>query len=217
MDIMVEGKASKFFKPDQVCINLTFLTKTSSYEQTLNEGTRDVQIFIDEILSKLGFNKEELKTRNFLISEKTRYDVDKKVYLKDGFEYSQGATLLFDYDMKRLAVFMEETAKLKNPPRYRISFMLKDEAIAKKEVTAMAYNNSYEKAKMISEAAGKELKDCIKIDFRPFEEKVVSHTFFEEARYEKKANFAVSDRIENIFTPSDIEVFETLYCLWLAE
>ena len=70
MDIVVEGKASEFFKPDMVKLNLNFYTKTEEYESALREGTENVQNFIEEVILKLGFKKEELiyqKSQNMIM------------------------------------------------------------------------------------------------------------------------------------------------------
>ena len=121
--------------------------------------------------------------------------------------------------MKRLSEFMDEVTKLENPPRYQISFGIKNMVQAKSLVMADAYAKAEEKAKMIALAAGKKLKDCIKVDFRPFEERVTSNSKMGDTMFEKAAFAAdkVSERIENIFTPEDVEVTETLYCLWITE
>ena len=77
-------------------------------------------------------------------------------------------------------------------------------------------------------SAGKKLKDCVKVDFRPFEEKIYSNTRLADTdlMYEsegafgavpEKARKATSDVIQNIFTPEDVEIRETLYCLWITE
>lgn len=219
MDIVVEGKASEFFKPDMVKLNLNFYTKTNDYESALKEGTKNVEIFIEEILTKLDFKKDDLKTRSFNVSEVTKYDYEKKQNYKDGFSYSQSATLKFDYDMNILSKFMELVSKLNNPPMYRISFEIKNEEKAKSLVIAKAFAKAEEKAKMIALASGKRLKECIKVDFRPFDERVISNSnlgsFLEDKKCFKEGK--MSDTIQNIFTPEDVEISETLYCLWITE
>jgi len=219
MDIVVEGKASRFFKPDKVCININFYTLTKNYEDALDKGTKAVDTFIKSVFEKLEFNKEELKTRSFNVREESRYNVETKKHEFEGFSYSQAAKFEFDYDMKRLSEFMDEVTKLENPPRYQISFGIKNMVQAKSLVMADAYAKAEEKAKMIALAAGKKLKDCIKVDFRPFEERVTSNSKMGDTMFEKAAFAAdkVSERIENIFTPEDVEVTETLYCLWITE
>lgn len=219
MDIVVEGKASRFFKPDRVCININFYTLTKTYKEALAKGTKAVEVFVKEVFEKLNFNKEELKTRSFNVREESKYNIETKKHEFGGFSYSQAAKFEFDYDMKRLSEFMEAVTKLENPPRYQISFDVKNMAQAKSLVMADAYAKGEEKAKMIALAAGKKLKDCVKVDFRPFEERVISNSRVGEVMFEKAA-FAsdrVSDRIENVFTPEDVEVSETLYCLWITE
>lgn len=225
MDIMVEGTGKRFYKPDEVEISLNFYTKTGSYETALEEGTRDVQIFIENVLQQMQFSKEDLKTRSFRVYEEKRYDYEKKVEIKFGFAYTQGATLKFDYDINVVAEFMERVSKLLNPPKYTIAFNVKNEQQSKNEAMADAYNNAKEKAEAIAKTAGKTLKECIKTDFRPFEERVHSRSSLGSGMFEEeRADFAVGakkmsaqDTITNIFTPEDIEISETLYCLWLAE
>lgn len=219
MDIVVEGKASEYFKPDMMKLNLNFYTKTEEYESALREGTENVQNFIEEVILKLGFKKEELKTRSFNVSEVTKYDYEKKQNYKEGFSYSQSATLKFDYNMDILSKFMEIVSKLTNPPMYRINFEIKNEEKAKSLVIAKAFAKAEEKAKMIALASGKKLKECIKVDFRPFGERVVSNSnidrVFEDNACLKKQS--IGETIQNIFTPEDVEISETLYCLWITE
>lgn len=225
MDIMVEGTGKRFYKPDEVEISLNFYTKTGSYETALEEGTRDVQIFIENVLQQMQFSKEDLKTRSFRVYEEKRYDYEKKVEIKFGFAYTQGATLKFDYDINVVAEFMERVSKLLNPPKYTIAFNVKNEQQSKNEAMADAYNNAKEKAEAIAKTAGKTLKECIKTDFRPFEERVYSRSTLGSGMFEEeRTDFAVrakkmsaQDTITNIFTPEDIEISETLYCLWFAE
>lgn len=219
MDIIVQGSASNFFKPDQVILNFNFRTKTADYESALSKGTANVESFFKSVIEKLKFNREDIKTTTFKVSQETRYDTEKKRHINDGYSYSQTATLKFDYNADLMAKFIEETSKISNPPFYTISFGIKNEEKAKSLVIADAYRKAEEKAKMIALAAGKKLKDCIKIDFKPFDERVISGSNLDTiAHYEKRASInGVSDIIKNVFTPEDVVVSETLYCLWIAE
>ena len=74
MEIIVEGKGTEYFTPDQVNFVINFYLKGQSYEETLSEGVKSVQNFIDSILLLNNFNKEDLKTRNFVIREETKYN-----------------------------------------------------------------------------------------------------------------------------------------------
>ncbi len=222
MDIMVQGNGKRFYKPDEVKISLDFYTKADSYESALENGTKDVQEFIERVLKQMNFLKEDLKTQSFRVYEEKRYDYENKIEIKLGFAYTQGATLKFDYDIKVIAEFMERASKLENPPKYTISFNVKNEQKRKNEAMADAYNSAKEKAEAIANAAGKNLKECIKTDFRPFEENIRSSSSLRNGMFEQEnANFSkrmsAKETITNIFTPEDIEISETLYCLWVTE
>ena len=223
MDIMVEGRGLRYYRPEEVEISLNFYTKTNSYETALENGTRDVQIFISEILGKMNFEKDNLKTRSFRVYEETRYDYERKVEIKCGFAYTQSATLKFDYNIDVVAEFMEKTSKLSNPPKYTIGFTVKNIQESKNEALADAYNMAREKAEAIAKAAGKTLKECIKTDFRPFEESVNSRSELDGSFATRRigadcasTRMTAQEIITNIFTPEDIEVSEKLYCLWIT-
>ena len=173
----------------------------------------------------MNFKKSDLKTRGFRVYEENRYDYESKKEIKLGMAYAQSATLKFDYDMNIISQFMTKISALKNPPKYHLTFNLKNITECKNEVLAEAYNMAKEKAQAIAYASNKDLKDCVKIDFRPFDEKVISNTRLGRNMYNDVQNFdfqsekgmATSKSIMNIFTPEDIEITETLYCLWIAE
>ena len=217
MDIIVEGRGKKYFKADKISIRFNFFIKKPTYELAVSEGAENVEMFLKNVLNKMNFTKDDLKTESFKVCEETRYDSERKVYLKDGFSYSQVANLEFDYSADKLAEMIDRVSKFENPPKYFLKFGIKDMAGAKKEALAEAYLKAKEKAEIIAAVAGKNLKDCIKTDFRPFEEKVISNTNL-DLEYSYRAKSAkVETAIQNVFTPEDIEVSEALYCLWIAE
>ena len=229
MDIIVEGVGKKFYTPDEVEINLDFYTRADSYESALESGTKNVEIFINDVLEKMNFNKEIMKTRSFRVYEEKQYDYDKKIYIKLGYAYTQQANIKFDYSMNTIAEFMDMVSKLENPPKYHLVFNVKDIKKCKDEVLAEAYNKAKDKAETIAKAAGKELKECVKTDFRPFEERVVSRSslnsqdmYMEKemsidgAKFGMAKRTGVQETIQTIFTPEDIEITETLYCLWVT-
>lgn len=228
MDIMVEGVGKKFYTPDEVEISLDFYTKEDSYEKALEKGTNDVEIFINSVLKEMNFDKEIMKTRSFRVYEETRFDYNKKIYIKLGFAYTQKATIKFDYSINTVAEFMDRVSKLENPPKYYLSFNVKDMQKCKNEVLSEAYSKAKSKAEAIALAAGKELKECIKTDFSPFNENIVSNSSLDSQNmlirgralsnnmYGETNGTAVQDTIQTIFTPEDIEISEVLYCLWIT-
>lgn len=229
MDITVEGIGKKVYTPDEVEINLNFYTRADSYESALEKGIGNVKLFINDILEKMNFNKEIMKTRNFRVYEEKKYDYDKKIYIKLGYAYTQQANIKFDYSMNTIAEFMDMVSRLKNPPKYQLAFNIKDIKKCKDEVLSEAYNKAKDKAEIIAKAAGKELKECVKTDFRPFEESVISRSSLNSqdmymgkgrstngVRYGMDEGTGVQETIQTIFTPEDVEITETLYCLWIT-
>lgn len=230
MDIMVQGEGKKFYKPNEVEISINFFANDMNYEKALEKGTKSVEDFIQNVLMVLNINKEELKTRNFRIFQNIKYDYKINQESDNGFDYNQSATLKLDYNMEIISDLMERISKLEKPPKYNMTFNIKEKENAKKEVMSEAYIKAKEKAEIIAMASGKKLKDCIKVDFRPFEERIISNSrmadsdlsaLFEEeteiGSVHSKARKSTRDVIQNIFTPEDVEIRETLYCLWITE
>ena len=89
MEIIVQGKVTEFFTPDEVTLNIGFYTKGQTYEEVLSEGVKNVQKFIDELLLQNGFTTDDMKTRNFVIREEQKYDEVTRTYLRDGFLYTR--------------------------------------------------------------------------------------------------------------------------------
>ena len=210
-------------------MKLDFYTRAESYESALENGAKNVQSFINDVLERMNFNKEIMKTRSFRVYEEKQYDYDRKKYTKLGYAYTQQANIKFNYSMNIIAEFMDMVSKLKNPPKYHLLFNVKDIKGCKDEVLGEAYNKAKEKAETIAKAAGKELKECVKTDFIPFEESVVSKSSLnsQDMYMEKEKSFGASnfdmakstgaqDTIQTIFTPEDVEITETLYCLWIT-
>lgn len=227
MDIITRGEAMRFFKPEEVSINLTFINKNNKYDNVLEEGLENVQVFLNDVLKKLDFTKEDLKTNSFNISEQTIYDPELRKSKFDGYQFRQTAHIKFDYDIKKMTKFMELVSLLKNPVYYALKFNVKDVEKCKNLVIKDAYNAAENKAKAIAEASGKKIKECIKIDFKAFSEQVISNSSLEsinqfgnresEIMSKKSMSRQETNIIENTFTPEDVIIKEELYCLWLAE
>ena len=127
MDIMVQGDGRKFYKPDEVLLSINFFVNDKAYEKVLEKGTKSVEIFIEKILKKLNVDKDNLKTRNFRISQNTHFDYQTKKQIDCGYNYSQSATLKIDYNMEKIAGFIDEVAQLDNPPKYNMTFSIKEQ------------------------------------------------------------------------------------------
>lgn len=218
MEIIVQGKGTEYFTPDETILNINFYTKGQSYEEALKEGVKNVENFVNEILLNNGFNKDEMKTRSFVVKEDQKYNEITRSYEFDGYSFSQSAKLKFEYNREKIASIMESLSKLNNAPACQINFGVKNEKECKRNILAKAYKDAEEQAQAIAIASGKTLKQCMKVDFKPFTTEYVSQTTFDsDLMYAEKAVFGAAKTITNTFTPEDIELSETLYCLWIAE
>lgn len=218
MEIIVQGKGTEFFTPNEVILNIGFNIKGQSYGEVLSEGVKNVQKFVNELLLQNGFTTNDMKTRNFVVREDQKYDEATRTYLFDGFSFNQNATLKFDYNKERMAKIIDDLSKLDNAPTCQINFGVKDAKECKRKILSKAYKEAELQAQVIAEAAGKSLKQCVKVDFKPFTTDYVSQTTFDsDMMYAKGARLGAAPAIINTFTPEDIELSETLYCLWITE
>ncbi len=218
MEIIVQGEGTGYFTPNEVILNIHFTIKGYTYEEVLREGTKNVEVFVEELLLKNNFKKEDMKTRNFVIREDTKYNKITGQYDHDGYSFNQMASLKFDYDKELMANIMVSISKLDNAPMCQIQFGIKEEDACRRSILAKAYKAAEMQAEAIAEAAGKTLKSCQKVDFQPFTTDYVSRARIDsDVMYAEKAYHGIAQTIVNTFTPEDIEVSETLYCLWICE
>ncbi len=218
MKIYTKGIGEKSFAPECVRINFDFKTRSEKYDLTLTEGVKQVENFVN-VLTKLGFKKEDFKTDSFKIYEETKYDANKQENIRLGYIYNHIANLKFDYDMNKLTLLVYELSKIDFGPRTNITFELKDEDKKKSECIDLAYQNAKSKAEAIATSAGKKLVECKKISFEPLDNTIQSRSRFDGLA--KMTTFEGNDSIKNamgnILVPENIKLFYELYCLWIAE
>ena len=236
MQIIVQGKAEADYKPEQVVISLTFSGKEQEYAKVLTTGTDSVVKFMDEVLGKLKFTKEDMKTQSFRVSEEKKrvrkknsegsnHNIDRNYddgyeFVFDGFSFRQEATVKFDYDLKRITQFIELVAALKNPPVYTMNFDMKEYSKRENDVIAEAYKAAEERAEAIAKAAGFNYVKNIKCDFEPIQnERIWSRGVFSshDISLLRSAEAPLIARsISRTFTPEDIHISQTVYCLFAA-
>lgn len=218
MEIVVQGKGVEYFTPDEVILNISFNTKDQSYEEALSNGVKNVEKFVNELLLQNGFTANDMKTRNFVVKEDKKYNEMTRTYIFDGFSFNQNATLKFDYNKERMAKIIEAFSKLENAPSCQINFGVKDAKECKGKIITKAYKEAELQAQAIASAAGKSLKQCVKVDFKPFTTEYFSQSNLDtNMMYANDTRLGAVPAIINTFTPEDIELSETLYCLWITE
>ena len=217
MEIVVMGNGKKIITPNEVVLNLDFITKGYSYDEVLESGSHNVKLFVRNILISNNFKETDLKNRNYVIKEEKKYNNTRGEYISDGYSYNQSATLKFDYDKEKMAKLMIEISKLANAPKCVGNFKVKDEEKYHKEVLNLAYQDAKEKALIIATSATKTLKECVKVSFQPFEERYYSESQIDSNCLYERAMSIKTDDITSTFTPMDVEISENLYCIFRAE
>lgn len=119
--------------------------------------------------------------------------------------------------MDKLSKLMEVTSKSKNPPRYQIMFNVKDCKKSQEDLLAIAFKDAESQAKSIAKASGKELKECLKVSFEPFDTDNPSQTRYEGEMMYKSKSSAVRENICNTFVPEDITLSATIYCHFITK
>ena len=99
MNIIVQGDGEKNFKPDQIVLDFDFKTSNKNYNEALELGVKNVEIYLDMLIS-MSFKKEDFKTHSFRVSEDKHYDEQVRKYVKDGYVFTQSVQLKFEYDSK---------------------------------------------------------------------------------------------------------------------
>ena len=217
MEIKVKGIGEKSFKPDVIKFSFTFNIKRKTYKACLADGTKNVEDYFKYLTSK-GFVKEEIKTDNFNVHRERIYNEELRKYEEGDYVFSFYCNLIVKYDLDLMSQIMEETAKIKECPTYRLDFGLKNEKKAIDELMSLAYKNAEYQAKVIAKASGKKLKDCVKVSFEPFDETMTNSYEHMDLMADKACSKrSTAESIQNIFVPKDVELDFTLYTLWITE
>ena len=230
MQIFVNGHGEKDFAPDQVMASAVFDFHATSYDEALKGGVKKVKEYIAAISEATDFDTTDFKTNAYSVCERTHInqlnptteaDLDKNLQkrVSDGFFFSQYIYIVFDYDRDRLANLLLLSSKSPSAPRLHIEFGLKDRAEKQKELIARAYEDAESKAMALAVAAGKHLRDCVRVEI-DHQVSVNRDAAFDGAAL--KGAVATSGKnyeaelknIDETFNPDDIPVSKQISCVW---
>ncbi len=118
----------------------------------------------------------------------------------------------FESDNEKLGKVVYALAHSDIRPEFRISYTVKDQEAAKKELLGKAVQDAKEKAVVLADASGVALKDIQRIDYtwgqldfeaRPMNDMVMC-----------KMSVAGSESYDMAIEPDDIEVTDTVTVIW---
>ncbi len=165
--IKVTGKGKLSVKPDLIRLMIELKDVRENYEETLEQSVAQVGILKD-CITKLGFDKSDLKTIRFNIDTKYEGYHDENRNWKNkfvGYEFVHSMKLEFAVDNQKLGQILYALSHLTIHPELHMEYTIRDIESAKNELLAKAVADSKTKAKVLSEAAGVELGDIVTIDY----------------------------------------------------
>ena len=219
--IKVTGKGKISVKPDLTKLFINIEDTKDSYESATEESTIQFGILKD-CFEKLGFARNDLKTINFSVdTQYENYQAMNKAWKRKlvGYKYSHSMKIEFDVDNERLGKILYALSQLESKPEFRIVYSVKNSEAAKNSLLMNAIEDSKEKAKVLSQAAGVTLGDIITIDYS-WEELEVSSTPINRGMYRSMPAMArgmsedSSGGCDIDIEPDDIDVSDTVTVVW---
>lgn len=234
MRIHAKGHASRDFAPDQVIARVNFTMLRPTYQQALEEGAQMIANYIAAISERTDFTAEDFKTSSYNVREHFHFTSNESKDLSqigrpdrrisDGFEFTQSATLTFDYDRERLAKLLLCTASAPDAPRFNIDFALKDIDACRRELLPAAFEIARAKAEKIAQTAGLNNVICEEVFLDDFHQTatVGDVQYAKAARLDRLGAPSVptfEDRLQTInenFHPEPITVTKHIDSVWMA-
>ena len=211
--IRVTGTARLSLRPDVTVVTMTLQGTAPEYSEALNRASRDART-LQDVLERLHFKREDLKTISFFVNTEYEGYEESGVWKQRfaGYRFEHMLKVSFDSESERLGEVLTALANAAVSPMLQISYSVKDPESAKKTLLARAVADAGEKAQILAQAAGAELKEL----------RSVAHTsgepsFEAAAMYRMDAPMAAKASIELHLEPDDITITDAVTCIWEME
>ena len=214
--IRVTGKGQISVKPDMIRLLLTLEDIRETYEDTLEQSAKQVEILKD-CFEQLGFQRTDLKTLNFHVdTEYESYQDEDKAWKQrfKGYKFIHSMKIEFDADNKRLGQVLYALAHAAVRPEFRINYTIKDPEAAKNQLLGKAISDSKEKARVLTEAAGVKLGDIVTIDYSWDEIAFVAEPMRKNMLTMGVSSARNSDSYQIDIEPDNINVSDTVTVVW---
>ena len=214
--IRVTGKGQIAVKPDLIRLMLTLEDTRETYEDTLEQSGKQVEMLKD-CFEKLGFKRTDLKTLNFHVdTEYESYQDEDKSWKQrfKGYKFIHSMKIEFDADNKRLGQVLYALAHAAVRPEFRIVYTIKDPEAAKNQLLGKAVSDSKEKARVLAETAGVILGDIVTIDYSWGEIAFVAEPMRKNMLTMGVSSARESDSYNMDIEPDNINVSDTVTVVW---
>ena len=196
--ITVSGIGTAQNKPDCVVISMNLSSKSKDYDNAVDSANRRIEL-LKNALNEIGFEKDELKTRNFSVN--SEYDniqengQYKRVFA--GYSCVYNLKLSLDFTAELLAKTLNAVVNSKADTEFSIAFTVKDPEKISEQLLISAAKNARQKAEILCKALGKSLGELVSVNYKLSEAEFTSQSDFGIMRAVPLA--AVPE-----FTPEDI-------------
>ncbi len=211
--ITVKGIGKVSAKPDYVVLSMSMESKNRDYDEAMSLAEQKIAQ-LNESLASVGFEKDSVKTTDFIVSVNYKYhkDYNGNSYQEfDGYVVKHKLKVSFDFSSERLSEALSAVAGCLSKPDLSVSFTVKDQTAIQGELLRSATANARSSAEILCQASGEKLGELLSINYNWGELDVYSHTSYE---IEDKCLLAAKPMDSIDMEPDDIDVSDTVTFMW---
>ena len=211
--IKVTGNGRISVKPDLTRVEMILSDSRPTYDAVVKLSTAMTEL-LRISLSKIGFDKKDIRTEFFDISPYYEDYMDDKDEHKQrflGHKYTHGMRLEFPNDSKLLGQCIKAIASCPAKPEFKVSYTIKDTESLKNLIIGKAVADARKKAEVLSQAAGISLGSIQTMEYNWDDIQVISNTdiaLSDELYDNESSNFKLN------IEPEDVEATDTVTVIW---
>lgn len=208
------GVSSIRVKPDLGILNIS-VSEIRAHMSDAIKALESKSNFYHDLLIKLGFKENEIKTTNFVIAKNRIYRDNRSI--DSGYVASQNIRLTFTFDKKTIQQIVSEFSTSEKAIELSFEFEISDQLKQKIQAQLIEYavKDGKEKANIIAKSAGLKL---IKIKDITYGQAGSDHVVeFAERKQRFATSMVGNDNFQSLnFTPEDISMAENLTMVWIV-
>lgn len=216
--LTVTGKGTLKVSPDWTRISFSMEGLEKEYDnavQSSNIATKEVKT----VLATLGFEAKDVKTLSFKVQKEEEAYKDLRGNWKSrfvGYKYRHNMKIEFPNDNTLLGKILYQISHLKGiDSDFQISYFIRDMESAKNSLLANAVQDARNKANILAQAAGVELKEILSINYswQNVELDLAIQPF---GAIQENLQFS-QDAYDVDIEPDDIDIEDTVTLIWKME
>lgn len=209
--IRVVGESIVTVAPDTVRLNINLSEIKPTYDEAYLASSKTLDLIQDKLRSK-GVKKEQIKTTNFNIDsyyenvKKEDGNYERKFM---GYRYNHNLYIDLSINDKKIGEILEVFNGLQiKDIGISMTYKLKDDSEVKNKAMVEAYNDAYQKAKLIAKTGDFSLGKVVEIDYNSKGNNVEAIHFADRNLNLMKASSNFN------FQPDDLKYKDTVTVIW---